>query len=601
MVNNNNININYNKIINDVDSDIKKLNNCILEFNQFNNYLKVNLSIKKSRFEFDINSNINLNIDDDDNNNLNEFTIQRDNNINNKIININMSSSPSEDKHDSNIDNNVENKFDNIVRNKFDNFIDININNNNNLNRNREKDNNMYCENENNDNDNFNNNFSNIIQDELNNVLPTTDHHKIEDNKILDQNKTDHSKNNQNNQDEDLEMDIDNKELEKIYNYSNSINTSTNNIIPNQVQQTSIVNSIISNTPIILNIKHENFEINETITKKTIDKDLFPNILSIKPRLKISNEIENFTEILIYNAETQIFFKKILYDKDTMSKLFNCQYSKFVNVGNNSVLITGGISITNSLTSKSINNCFVLKWNSESSDNNSLQIEEYSQMNESRNRHNIIYLIDKNIVLVCSSLTNSLVFSAEILKLDKSDNYDKSDSAVDKNKQKWQKIKSMNESRGNATLVYVNNQYLYCFGGFNKKKKNLDSIEVIDTNTFSKWILVTLNCDGLNTQPLKYLNCCMGVINLNNTEILLCGGYKDDHSDRIYKIKFDKVLKPDLMEYKKCIPFIEKSNNSLFSSQSFIKIDEENFVNFSLDYIFKYNKRLDNIELTKFH
>jgi hypothetical protein len=126
-------------------------------------------------------------------------------------------------------------------------------------------------------------------------------------------------------------------------------------------------------------------------------------------------------------------------------------------------LITGGYKERQSSA-----NCYLMLFSQNKSNDFNLDIMNYPNMIEARERHNIIYLKDRESILVCSGFFNQ---NAEISSM---------------NDQKWKSLPKMNEVRANASLVYQNKRFIYCYSGFKINEvrvgQYLNSVDILDLN-----------------------------------------------------------------------------------------------------------------------
>ena len=85
----------------------------------------------------------------------------------------------------------------------------------------------------------------------------------------------------------------------------------------------------------------------------------------------------------------------------------------------------------------------------------------------------------------------------------------------------WRNLPQMNEEKCSSTLCVLNGRYLYCFGGLTKQENAaylLSSIEMLDLEAPQpKWIMMSIK--------MPHQVCDMGAIPLNDSEMLLFGGW----------------------------------------------------------------------------
>ena len=236
--------------------------------------------------------------------------------------------------------------------------------------------------------------------------------------------------------------------------------------------------------------------------------------------------------------------------------------SKYVNLGS-SVLLTGGY-INRQLT----NSCFLMIVGKiKDSNDYELSIMPYGRMIEARERHNIIYLPDKKTVLVCSGFFNKGSEYSEI------------------NMSEWKSAGEMNEVRGNATISYINNRYVYVIGGYkileDKNGYYHGNCEYLDFNNLN------YGWRQINFANMSIQLSAMGVIPVSNNHFLLCGGYDGQQYKReVYKVDCSNPNNVSIDKMNILLP-----GSYIFLHNTFIKIGEYYYnielngsaINFSLD------------------
>ena len=236
--------------------------------------------------------------------------------------------------------------------------------------------------------------------------------------------------------------------------------------------------------------------------------------------------------------------------------------SKYVNLGS-SVLLTGGY-INRQLT----NSCFLMIVGKiKDSNDYELSIMPYGRMIQARERHNIIYLPDKKTVLVCSGFFNKGSEYSEI------------------NMSEWKNAGEMNEVRGNATISYINNRYVYVIGGYkileDKNGYYHGDCEYLDFNNLN------YGWRQINFANMSIQLSAMGVIPVSNNHFLLCGGYDGQQYKReVYKVDCSNPNNVSIDKMNILLP-----GSYIFLHNTFIKIGEYYYnielngsaINFSLD------------------
>lgn len=199
----------------------------------------------------------------------------------------------------------------------------------------------------------------------------------------------------------------------------------------------------------------------------------------------------------------------IFKNKSEVFTSFN-EFCKWTNVGN-SLIVTGGCK------KMQVNTSFLLHIN----EKNEIEVENLPNMFDSRDRHNLVYLPDKNSVLACGGI---LKFSSEILDL---------------KLRKWNKTPPLNNARANSTSLYYNNRYVYLIGGMyillgEKRFSKLDSIEMLDVSKIgSSYVNVEISNYYLELKSL------MGVFKVKEDKFLLFGGFDDKNIEASFEMELD--------------------------------------------------------------
>jgi hypothetical protein len=252
-------------------------------------------------------------------------------------------------------------------------------------------------------------------------------------------------------------------------------------------------------------------------------------------------------EIIVFDPKNGVFSpvkinRNHFNDKSKVFATFpdNCRYVNLYS----SILITGGY-INRQVTS----NCYILVLSGQYGSYD-VSIIPYANMIEARERHNMISLHDRNMVLVCSGFFNKNV------------------EITDLNVGTWNKTTPLNETRANATIAYVNKKYVYILGGFKINDKQVgeyqNSYEVLNMDQVDAgWKQV--NFDPYGSIKLS----AMGVINVSDSSLLLCGGYDGaQYKTEVNRIEFEGV------NVKKLEKAGNLPNNLIFIHNSFVRIDE---------------------------
>ncbi len=205
-----------------------------------------------------------------------------------------------------------------------------------------------------------------------------------------------------------------------------------------------------------------------------------------------------------------------------------------MNLGN-SVLITGGQDNKNHPSDK----CHLVYLISQE-----IIIDDFPSMNTKMSSHNIIFLEDRKLVFVCGGKTGHY---AEII--------DPFEPIV------WSQSAVMNINRIDASLAYVNQKYIFCFGGENTKQ-SYNTYEYLDLDNMNyKWIIKELSYQ--HQLKASY----SGIITLSKNKFLLCGGSIDPNfSNEVQFIEVNDNLDVDVKINQAKL----NGNGSIFFHNSFI-------------------------------
>ena len=277
--------------------------------------------------------------------------------------------------------------------------------------------------------------------------------------------------------------------------------------------------------------------------------------------------------LIVFNPNLEMRYLKITknnFENPSESFINFPDNSKYVNLGN-SIVLTGGF-----INRNLINSCYLIVINkNENNEEYDIKIKSFGKMKNARERHNIIYLPDKKIVLVCSGFYNK---GSEYTEIDKIE---------------WKNIGEMNEERGNATIAYINKRYIFVIGGFkvvdNKKSKNNGfyhgNYEYLDfLNLNNGWIQREFNNISIQISV-------MGVIHINNNQLIVCGGFDGKQKNIVYKIDCSDVNYINVEKMNITLP-----ENCIFIHNNFIQI-ENDFYNLELNgYCVKFSP--ENMEFS---
>jgi hypothetical protein len=188
-------------------------------------------------------------------------------------------------------------------------------------------------------------------------------------------------------------------------------------------------------------------------------------------------------------------------------------------------------------------------------DNENVTIDELPEMKNSRAYHNIIFIPEREIVLVCGGRNSQ---SGEILNIFL--------------KQEWVQIAQMKKKRSNGCLAYINNKYLYCISGYDGNTY-LNDCEFFDLDYFYKdWDYIDFS--KLN---ISFNKSAPGVIHLSDNKVMLLGGLSgEEYSNRIHLFVVDEdpekvSLQEELYNIPKETIFLQ--TNFSFCGKTFVNFD----------------------------
>ena len=305
-----------------------------------------------------------------------------------------------------------------------------------------------------------------------------------------------------------------------------------------------------------------------------------------------------YNKKIIQKNETQFNYGLVIYLKEDKIIAYNEKYglftlplndenlkripdkSRYVNLGQ-SVLLTGGMSKEN----KPSTECYLISLieNDHSiKPNYSTNISLYGDLNDKRERHNLIFLPNKNCIFACGGF------------------FCKSCEYSDLYKGNWELISPLNKSRGNASMSYVNDRFIYIMGGFELKYNDpngcyLNDIEYFDINNFENgWKLINFE----NPHKYNLYLSAFGVVPISKSIFLICGGFDGkEYKNNVYTVDCTNYQCP-LIEEK-----IININSTIFTHNNFCQINKS-FFNFDfLGQIYKFdheNWRFEIIEMNQY-
>ena len=320
-------------------------------------------------------------------------------------------------------------------------------------------------------------------------------------------------------------------------NNFNNNNNQNNNFNNNNNQNNNFNNDNNQNNNNNNNLNNNNLppqvSLEEQIKKDSPNQFNYDLIMYLK---------EKSNEVFIYNDKYG--FSKLTLVHDVL-KVFP-EKSRFVNLGS-SCLLTGG-----QVNKQKVKTCYLITcMENDSPEKFELNAMPYGDLKEARERHNLLFLPNKNYVFACSGF---FIKSCEYLDIYKGN---------------WEMVSPLNQSRGNASMAYINERYIYILGGFNVDEKDkkgiyLDDIEYFDVNNFGKgWTTIKL----INNRGFNMAISAFGVIPLTKNIILICGGFDgNEYKGDVYKVDCTNHEQPTVEKTH------EIGDKAIFTHNMFCKI-----------------------------
>lgn len=231
-------------------------------------------------------------------------------------------------------------------------------------------------------------------------------------------------------------------------------------------------------------------------SSKNKQKYIYPYVSEYLIYVKIPDG-KSQNDVIVFNPVTHSC-TSIPLSKDQFVNCYSPHFPfrncKFTNIGNNSLILTGGF-VETTMTNK----VFRLSVDHELK----VEITLLKPLRISRQGHNILYLPKKNFIVVCGGQSLN---SSEYIDLSKPES-------------EWISMPNMKKIRANATMFVVNDTYVYCVGGYNHSEEKYQSgYEMINCNKMSDgWKEVMVEELAIST---------MGVIMMDYNKVLLLGGFK---------------------------------------------------------------------------
>lgn len=190
----------------------------------------------------------------------------------------------------------------------------------------------------------------------------------------------------------------------------------------------------------------------------------------------------------------------------------NLMLAKAVQTLDEAAFVVGGARDRNSTQTLTEVNMYQVR-------NGQVHTEAKAPMNVSRSSHGCTVNVHRNEIYVAGGYHNGdLTRTCE---------------AYNVQNNTWRQLPALNEAKCSVTLCTLNGRYLYCFGGLTKQESGaflLGSIEVLDLDAPQpKWLMLSIK--------MPHQVCDIGAIPLNETDILLYGGWNKNPVNAAFIVK----------------------------------------------------------------
>ena len=238
-------------------------------------------------------------------------------------------------------------------------------------------------------------------------------------------------------------------------------------------------------------------KVNDNIFIKKESDFEYPYKSDLVITLRVSRDKIN-NEVIIYDTKEKQFHQVILTSEKFKDKFAISFPYKFTNIGNNSIIITGGI-----IDANITNTVYKLRVIKESNTKYDIELTQLQSLHNSRQNHNMIFIPKYNSLLVCCGQSLNSTESLDLSLPEK----------------EWMMLPYTNNPRANATMFLINNTYVYLVGGFSHTDESyIEGYERLNLGKLSEgWVQFDVANLAIST---------MGVLSLDDNVVLLLGGYK---------------------------------------------------------------------------
>lgn len=283
-------------------------------------------------------------------------------------------------------------------------------------------------------------------------------------------------------------------------------------------------------------------KVNDNIFIKKESDFEYPYKSDLVITLRVSRDKIN-NEVIIYDTKEKQFHQVILTSENFKDKFAISFPYKFTNIGNNSIIITGGI-----IDANITNTVYKLRVIKESNTKYDIELTQLQSLHNSRQNHNMIFIPKYNSLLVCCGQSLNSTESLDLSLPEK----------------EWMMLPYTNNPRANATMFLINNTYVYLVGGFSHTDESyIEGYERLNLGKLSEgWVQFDVANLAIST---------MGVLSLDDNVVLLLGGYKGG------KTYLDEGMIVTVNRESNTISKVERKAEMIkrgiifYSSQQFIK------------------------------
>ena len=283
-------------------------------------------------------------------------------------------------------------------------------------------------------------------------------------------------------------------------------------------------------------------KVNDNIFIKKESNFEYPYKSDLVITLRVSRDKIN-NEVIIYDTKEKQFHQVILTSENFKDKFAISFPYKFTNIGNNSIIITGGI-----IDANITNTVYKLRVIKESNTKYDIELTQLQSLHNRRQNHNMIFIPKYNSLLVCCGQSLNSTESLDLSLPEK----------------EWMMLPYTNNPRANATMFLINNTYVYLVGGFSHTDESyIEGYERLNLGKLSEgWVQFDVANLAIST---------MGVLSLDDNVVLLLGGYKGG------KTYLDEGMIVTVDRESNTISKVERKEEMIkrgiifYSSQQFIK------------------------------